>query len=255
VTAGADVEAFDPADAAREEEVLWARLISERSPAARDELFSLHLPFARRLAKRHFKDRTGADIEFRDFCQLAYAGLLEAIDRFEPSRGVPFQAYAGRRISGSVLDGLSKMSELREQIASRKRIRSERARSLTPVDVESLSGPESLAALSELAVGLALGFMLEDTGAYAPDELGDARPNAYESLAWKETIGQLLDEVSGLPEREQTVIRRHYLEGLSFDQIANLLAISKGRVSQLHKAGLERLRRRLPGQIGFHLER
>ena len=84
-----------------EEAGLWADLRGHRSAAARERLFTLHFPFARQMAKRHFFDRTGGDIEFADLCQLASAGLLESIDRFDPAAAVPFRAYAARRITGA----------------------------------------------------------------------------------------------------------------------------------------------------------
>ena len=63
-------------------------------------------PFARMIAARHFRGRRTGDIEFAELSQLAFIGLLEAIDHYDPAVGVPFRRYAGRRISGAMLDGL-----------------------------------------------------------------------------------------------------------------------------------------------------
>jgi hypothetical protein len=64
-----------------------------------------------RVARRHFRDRNNRTIEFPDLCQLAFAGLLEAIDRFDPDYGVSFSHFAERRITGSVLDGVLHASD------------------------------------------------------------------------------------------------------------------------------------------------
>lgn len=234
-----------------EEARLWSAFKTGGSKAAREELFSLYFPFARQIARRHFLDRRSGDIEFGDLSQLACAGLLEALDHYDPGLGVPFKGYAGRRISGSVLDGVAKMSEVREQISFRNRIRTERARSLAVADAETLSANEALTALAELAVGLALGFMLEETGAHEPQ----VRTTAYDSLAWKETVQRLATEVAALPERERLIIRRHYLEGLGFEQIGAMLGVTKGRVSQIHRAAIALLRKRLRNAGEFKLER
>jgi RNA polymerase sigma factor for flagellar operon FliA len=246
-------EAALPAPPEPEEPALWARLRSDGSALARERLFSLHFPFARQLAKRHFLDRTGGDIEFPDLCQLASAGLLEAIDRFDPAAGVPFRGYAARRITGSILDGVAKMSELREQISHRNRMRHERARSLGAPRAETLPPLGAMQALTDLAVGLALGFMLEESGFSAPGDQSIA--SGYDSLAWKETVSLVTAEIAQLAERDQTIIRQHYFNGLTFDQIGALLGVSRGRVSQLHRAAIENLRRRLPQKSDFHLER
>lgn len=237
-----------------EEADLWRAARQEGSDAARERLFELYLPFARRTARRHFLDQ-GGDIEFADLYQLACAGLLEAIDHFDPTRGIPFAGYATRRVSGSILDGLAKMSEVREQISFRNRVRHERARSIATADPDSLNASEVIDELIEVALGLALGFMLEGTALYVSEGESDRQVSAYESLAWRDTVRRALAEVAGLPLREQAILRRHYFDGLCFDQIGDLLGISKGRVSQLHRAALLLLRKRLLNGEDFKLRR
>lgn len=243
-----------PLEPGADEQSLWDAS-RDGSVAAREQLFALYLPFARGLAGRQFRGRRGADLEFEDFLQLACAGLLEAMDRFDPALGVPFRGFATRRINGSMIDGLAKLSEVREQIGFRQRVRRERARGLAPEDAASLSDTEAMEALAEMAVGLALGFMLEGTGLYQDGENAVVQPTAYDSLAWKDLVERLTGELARLPERERTILRLHYLDDVSFDQIAGLLRLSKGRISQVHKAALALLRKRISGAGGFRLER
>lgn len=238
----AAAEAPEPQPAG--EAALWGRLRENGSAAAREQLFAAHLPFARKIARQQQLDRSNGDIDLQDLYQLACAGLLEAIDRFDPAFGVPFRGYAARRIRGSVLDGIARMSEVREQISFRQRMRRERLRSLTEDGAANLPVAGALQALANLAVGLALGFMLEGTGLFRGNE-EDPCPTAYQSLAWKDMLRRVTDELETLPEREQTILRRHYLDGLEFERIADLLGLSKGRISQLHKAALHSLRKRL----------
>jgi RNA polymerase sigma factor for flagellar operon FliA len=110
-------------------------------------------------------------------------------------------------------------------------------------------------ALIEMAVGLALGFMLEGTTLFVPESAQDPRTNAYESVEWRDALRRVLVELETLPEREQAIIRHHYLTGLEFDRIAALLGISKGRASQLHRAALALLRKRLLNASDFKLRR
>jgi RNA polymerase sigma factor for flagellar operon FliA len=140
------------------------------------------------------------------------------------------------------------MNEMREQMSWRHRNRRKRLASLREADEGDMNTSEAMEKLAEIAVGLALGFMLEGTGLMASDEAqGGERSaaTAYDSLAWKDTVTQLHLELANLPDREQTILREHYLAGVNFDQLAALLAISKGRVSQLHRAALELLRKRI----------
>ena len=236
------------------EAALWRAFKETGDAGVREQLFSLYYAFARQVARRRYLDRKSGDIEFADLCQLAYAGLLEAIDRFDPELGVPFKGYASRRISGAVLDGVSKMSEMREQISFRNRVRRERARSLIDQDPDRMSTAEAMDALIEAAVGLALGFMLDDTALLVDGE-ASTPSTAYDSLAWKELMQRLTLQIAALPPREQTVIRHHYLQGMNFDQIGALLGVTKGRVSQIHKSAIGGLKTRMTRAGDFKLER
>lgn len=237
-----------------EEEMLWRAMRENGCATARERIFAHYLPFARALAGRQYKGRRGGDVDYEDFVQLAMAGLLEAMDRYDPGLGVPFRGFAVRRINGSILDGLARSSEMREQISFRHRVKRERLRSLAAGDAELPPG-EALEALVEMAVGLAIGFMLEGTGLYQEDGAAQAQPTAYDSLAWKDLVDRLTAELGRLPDRERAILQLHYLEEVSFERIAALHGVTKGRISQLHKAALALLRKRISGAGGFRLER
>lgn len=244
------------AGAAREEAADWLAFKTQGSLAARERLFSLYAGFARAIARRHHRERSRGDIELAELYQYAYAGLLEALDRFDPGHGAPFRPFAAPRISGNIMDGIPHLSEVLEQLSWRRRVRRERLRSLAEGTQETASPIEKLA---ELALGLALGFMLEGTGLFSAGDSEQAASapaeTAYDSLAWKEIVGQLRAELDDLPEREQAILRQHYLNGVSFDQLASLLAVSKARVSQLHRSALMLLRKRMRERGHFRMIR
>lgn len=253
-----EVQVIDDGQLILEEEGdLWIEFKERKSLSAREQLFSRYAGFARKVARRHHRDRSWGDIELDDLYQHAYTGLLEALDRFEPKLGVPFPAFAVRRISGSIRDSIVHMSEMREQLSWRRRLHRERIQSLT--DGGSKSPATPIEKLAELAMGLALGFMLEGTRLVADaDDKRDsaaAGDTAYDSVAWKDILTDLHKELETLPDREQAILREHYFNGLNFDQLAALFAISKGRISQLHKAALLTLRKRMRTQGHFRVER
>jgi RNA polymerase sigma factor FliA len=239
---------------ADDEAALWTAL-REGSAAAREQLFERNLSYARALARKEYRGRRGADIDPDDLFQLACTGLLEAMDRFDPSLGIPFRGFASRRIRGAMIDGIAKMNEVREQLSHRGRVKRERLRSLAAEKSANMGSAEAMEALVEMAVGLALGFMLEGTGLYHDEDEPSTPATAYDSLAWREMVDRLVAELTRLPERDRTIIRLHYMEDVNFDRIATLLNLSKGRISQLHKAALMLLRKRVSGTGGFRLER
>jgi len=155
---------------------------------------------------------------------------------------------------------MARMSEIREQVSWQQRTRHERLQSLSGDATGQMNTSETMRKVAEIAVGLALGFMLEGTGLFSSGDTEQratqpAPGTAYDSLAWKEMVAQLHVELLALPEREQTILCQHYLNGVNFDHLASLLAISKGRVSQLHRAALLLLRKRMGERGHFRLEK
>ncbi len=244
-----------PAESRDDEAALWREFALRGSAAARQTLFDRHQAFARQIAVKHFLDRKSGDIEFADLCQLAYTGLLEALDRFDPDRGIPFRGFARRRISGSILDGLAHMSEVREQLSFRRRVRSERLKSLTIKNPEGLGPTEAMTALVEMAMGLAIGFMIEDDGLYAAEAAADTRASPYDSLVWKQVAATLRGEIAKLPVQARQVVNYHYLHGLNFDSISKIMELSRGRISQIHRTSLKSLGEGLCRNGGFTYEK
>jgi RNA polymerase sigma factor for flagellar operon FliA len=220
---------------------LWRRFRLESEAGCREALFNRYVGLARSVAARFFHRRRPPRPDLSDYQQFACQGLLEAIDRFDPLKGVPFEAYSKKRIAGSIADGVARMSEVDAQLSARRRAERERLRSLGRFDNQE----EALPALAELAVGLAIGLLLEGTNILAEECAEDPRPNAYESLEYRQLQMRLAECVGSLPEKESAVVRQHYLNGLDFAQIAELMNLSRGRISQLHQSALERLRKKI----------
>jgi len=82
----------------QKEDELWRRFAENRDPAIREELVRRNMDFAKRLALRY----RGASESFDDLLQVANLGLLGAIDRFDPERGIPFTAFASPTILGEL---------------------------------------------------------------------------------------------------------------------------------------------------------
>jgi RNA polymerase sigma factor for flagellar operon FliA len=134
-------------------------------------------------------------------------------------------------------------------------VQRDRLRSLASEEAGPVPRGRAMEALVDMAIGLALGFMLEGTALYHKESDPCIVATAYDSLAWKELVERAAAEVARLPERDRRIIELHYLEDVNFDQIAALLGLTKGRISQLHKAAMLVLRKRLSAVAGFRLER
>lgn len=222
--------------------MLWRRWRDENDASAREALILLHLEFAKMLAAKCFAGRYGDELEFADYMQFATVGLLESIDRYDPASQASFRTFSAPRINGAMLDGVARLSEQQRQISARQRMLAERAESLTG-SMESKEGTDEIfEQLAGVAIGLALGYMLEGSSMYQVQEPVSMN-SAYTNVEVRQLQQQVRSLVDMLPERERSVIKYHYLNHLRFEAIAEILSLSKGRVSQLHKNALDLLRK------------
>ena len=227
-------------DAAR-----WREHLDAPSIETRNALFTHYRPFARRVAHDEWHRIGGHGCEREDFEQLATEALLQALDRFDPLEGARFESYARLRIRGCILNGIARASEASSQFSYRKRRERDRLRSLRAAS--DLAAP-TLEELADLTVKIALGVLLELGSDVDPDDLASEAPTAFETIAWSQLCAEVDTRIAQLPENEALVLVQHYRHGLQFQQIAALLGVSKGRVSQLHAQALATLRRYLSHQ-------
>lgn len=222
-----------------DEHAAWCRYVAAPSQRARSEIISRYADLARMHAAKLFADRQIAEIEFEEFHQYALVGLVEAVDRYDPKAGASFRTFASHRIRGAILNGIEKYCEKQQQIAARTRIREERFRDLLKEATSSEADP--FMRLADIALGMAVGFMLENSGMYQGVE-PSIECRAYRGREILDLSRILENLLATLPDQEQMVIRYHYQQHLRFDVIAAQMGLSKGRISQLHHRGLQRLR-------------
>jgi RNA polymerase sigma factor for flagellar operon FliA len=193
---------------------------------------------------RRFND----EVEFGDYLQLASVGLLEALDRFDPGRGAQFRTFASRRMQGAVLNGIEKLTEKQQQIAARQRLAATRVEAVRELAEErsalrgTAAGGEALFQfVSDVGIGLALAWMLEGTGMIDEPERAEHLP-FYRTAEIRQLRARLLQVVESLPEQERVVVTCHYLQDQPFESVATMLQLTRGRISQIHKQALVRLR-------------
>lgn len=222
---------------------LWADWLQARMQAVRDELVSRYSELVRILAAKTFRHRYSEELEYADYVQFGMIGLLEAIDRFDPSLGIKFETFASHRIQGAILNGVETLSEKQQQIAVRGRVRAERVKSLVDNGGArpTRTNADALHHLADIAIGLAMGFMLDNCGMYLDGDPSSGN-TPYEHLELTQLRQRLTNLVKQLPAQECLVIRRHYYQRQQFEEVARTLGVTKGRVSQIHHAALARLR-------------
>lgn len=203
---------------------------------------------------RSYSKRPVSVIDEQDLTQFGMIGLLDAIDRFDPARGVKFETYAITRIRGTVQDELRKLDWVPRSVREKVRTIDRVTQKIECND--TLSGSTKKIA-SELRMSVEEYLqMLHETRGAMPEVVsrGDGDENTIENIASEdesdpsERLGDeqvkemLLEVVENLPQQDRLVISLYYYEELTFKEIASVLRLSESRVFQKHAAILERLR-------------
>lgn len=230
------------------EAALWQRLREDRDVAAREALLDMHLPYAKVVAASYYAKRMHDEIEFADYLQLSSLGLIEALDRFDPQVGVLFKTFAARRMHGAILDGLERLTEKQQQIAARQRLEAQRRAAIRDAadrqdkpGTRQRSPDQVLQFVAEAGLAFALAWILDGTGMVQTSEKSETLP-FYRSVELKQLRERIIEMVRALPPQERRVIQSHYFQEIAFEEIAGTMGLTRGRISQIHKQGLLRLK-------------
>ena len=183
--------------------------------------------------------------------QFGLMGLNDALQRYQAQEGVPFEVYARTRIRGAMIDGLRQADLLPRHVRDRVREAEETVRRLSqalgraPEDGEiaeamSLSLEEYRSLLAD-AVSIQYGGD-DDEGGTSAAELVPDEDTPLTLMERRDEAKKLADMLRKLPEREAMIMALHYQEGLTFREVAKVLDLTPGRISQMHTQAILRLR-------------
>lgn len=236
------------------EDALFARLrdpntAEDSRRAIRSELVEMHTPLVRHIARR-YADRGEP---FDDVVQAGNIGLINAVDRFEPDRGLAFSTYAVPTIVGAIrryfrdstwsVKVPRRLQEMRGRIdSSSDRLTQEFGRSPTIAEIAAHAGIDAQDVLDSLELGRVREATSIEATATGESPLADRLGFDDASLAGvedEETVRRLL---STLPERERDIVVMRFFDGMSQSQIAEHVGLSQMHVSRLLTQSLTRLR-------------
>lgn len=196
--------------------------------------------------------RFPSDYARDDLVQVGTLGLIEAVGRFDPDRGVRFSSYAGRRIEGAITD------HLRSTDWAPRSVRSQQRR-LASAEASGASTEEDLSRISGLDVETirrtradirrANLDSFEHRQAGGVDVVGSDAVDA--NLLQREQMSELREALSRLTPRHRLLVESHFLDGRSLTEIGEALGVTQSRASQLKSEALAELRRIMAGRTFF----
>jgi RNA polymerase sigma factor for flagellar operon FliA len=228
-------------------EQIWREFRATKDPGLRNRLVLQYAPLVKYVAGR-LRTRMPDSVEQDDLVSDGVLGLMDAIERFEPARGLSFQTFAVPRIRGAIIDGMRSMDFVPRSVRDKLRL-VHRAQ----VTLEERLGrvPEDTEVAREVGIPVQ---QLRDLSRQAnsnhanlddfdlADELSSAADHKVEQ---GDTNASLMRVVDQLAERDQVIIALYYFEGLTLAEIGQVLGVTESRVSQVHRRATTTLRHKL----------
>jgi RNA polymerase sigma factor for flagellar operon FliA len=202
-----------------------------------------HGPLIDRLTRR-LVARTGLQSAYDDLWSAGALGLIEAMRRFDSSKGAAFETFAEHRVRGAMLDELRRQDHLPRRLRNRtdemqkakKMLSSKLGREATveevatemDMDLDEVSGVHALLEPHVPLDSVMASLIAEDS--------------VEDPLVRKQTAQRLTRAIETIPERLQMVLQLHYVEGLTYKEISGMLDVSEPRICQLHADAITKVR-------------
>ena len=236
---------------------LWTRFFNGDQDA-RQELLTEQLALVHFVAGQVTRG-LGVDLEFDELVSAGTIGLVNALEKFEPERGLAFSTYATPHIRGAMLDELRRQDHVPRSVRRKARAINASREALA----RTFAGPPGDQLLADhLGVDLATLWRWQadiegavqvplDTGASEQDSmpapaelLGSADDDTVEDRMTSDQEAQhLRAAIATLDDQQRVVLTLYYFEELKLNEIGEILELTESRISQIRSQALARLRK------------
>jgi len=231
------------------------------TPEEKNKLVVEYSPLIKFIAQK-IASRLPANIELDDLISSGVIGLMDAIDKWDPTRDNKFKTYAEFRIRGAILDELRAQDWVPRSIRDKAKVldkttvtlEASLGRNATDEEIAqalSLSVDEyhdllnQVRPVSLLSIDEAQTFSSTDKKSILNLLEGTKLNNPYIQLNLKTVKNYITTAIEELPERQRLVLSLYYYEDLNLKEIGKVLRVTESRVSQLHAQAVTRLRNKL----------
>lgn len=245
----------------RNEIELWKRYQDTRDSQVRETLILQYSHLIKFIAGR-LNIYFGSNVEYDDLVSFGVFGLIDAIDKYDLSKGVKFETYASLRIRGSIIDSIRELDWVPRSLRQKNKelekayweVENELGHSATDTDIANkmkIPMDEFYKLLNEVNVTtmVSLEDFLEQNYEIGMDISSTSKTDRPEHEAELNELKEILGEsIEKLPEKEKMVLTLYYYEELTLKEISAIMKVSESRISQLHTKAILRLRGKLARQ-------
>ena len=234
---------------------LWSRYAKNPSSEYREILVKRYIPLVKYVVGR-MNMPPPRGLEHDDLVSFGIFGLLDAIEKFDLSKGFTFSTFAAPRIRGSVLDELRKFDwisrsgreKLQKFYKATERVLLDKGHMRADAVMQEMGVDEKiynetlLLAVHNYMVSLNEVIPLEDGDVAIEEIIADDNEGIASIMEYQAEIELVKAALSQLPEKEIQVISFYYYEDLMLKEISQIIGVSESRVSQLHTKAIATLR-------------
>lgn len=248
----------------KERNRLWEKYSKTKDPIIKDQLIVEYAQLVKFVAGR-LSMYLGSNVEFDDLTGYGVFGLIDAIDKFDYSKGIKFETYASLRIRGAILDSIRKMDWIPRSIRKKQKLIDAAKNKIETIHgintTDELIAKELEISLDEYykwfdqtsALNLSsLEEFVEQGGEVKSERVQNDRfiqpETALEQTEMKE---MLVNAIDSLTEKEKRVITLYYYEELTLKEISLIMEVSESRISQLHTKSLRKMQASLGEYVGI----
>ena len=219
-----------------------------------NDLFEQHRPLVRRVAL-HMRVQLPASVDLEDMIQGGCFGLMDAIKRFDPKKGIPFEAYAKLRIRGAIIDEIRKLDwvprryrrmarEIGEAVSCLGKALGRKPEEREVADYLGMSLKDYQSWLAESHNGVLISY--DEVGADGIDEnISYGGNSPLDELIDSNRRDLVVKAIANLDERERLALGMYYMEEMNLKEIGLALGVGESRACQLHTRAVARLREAL----------
>jgi RNA polymerase sigma factor for flagellar operon FliA len=232
----------------------------------KDKLVLEYAPLIKFIAQK-IAVRLPSNIELDDLISSGVIGLMDAIDKYDPTRDNKFKTYAEFRIRGAILDELRAQDWVPRSIRDKAKLLDKTMANLE-ADLGRIPADEEVAKalnvtieefhellnqvrpVSLLSIDESQTFSNVDKKSILNILEGCKLNNPFNQLNIKSVKDIVTQAIEELPERQRLVLSLYYYEDLNLKEIGKVLRVTESRVSQLHAQAVSRLRNKLAQTLG-----
>lgn len=254
----ADIDSYKKINKLSDEQlaILWEQYLEDKTnKQLRDKLIIQYIYLARYVVGR-IKVNLPGSFSFEDIVSFGIEGLIDAIEKYHPSKGAKFESYALMRIRGSIIDKIrssdwlprSLRKKIKETKIATERLKQQIGRAPTSKEVADVLGMDEEKMLEIMSSDLSVNSIYDkkgtgDDSVEIIDTIEDENSSKpEEELERSDAKRELENALKKLPERERTLLVFYYHENMTLKEIGEAINVSESRVCQLHAQAIMKLR-------------